>query len=300
MNFRGVYPVFQTPFDIHENIDLDALASEIEWLARQGVQGVVFGMVSEVLRLSDLERAAVIREASTVAAAADLPCIASIGAESTRLAIARLDDAMDAGVTAVMAAPPLLGKNDETALHRYFQQLLRHSDVPVVVQDASGYLGQALSIQMQARLFDEFGQKVMFKPEAVPLAPTIDAMKAATAGKAHVFEGMGGAGLIESYPRGLDGTMPGAEVSWAVVALWNALEAGDGEAARRIHEPLAQMISIQTTIDSFVVCEKFLLTAQGVLDLPTARTPLNFKLDPPDRDALARSLDDLRLAVMAT
>lgn len=299
-DLRGVLPVFQTPFTSDESIDFDQLHSEIDWIAQQGVHGVVFGMVSEALRLSDGERRAVIEVAAQAAAAYSLPCIASVGAESTKHALARADDAVNAGAVALMATPPLLGSHNDEGLYAYFSALLAHFDVPLVVQDASGYVGQVLSIELQARLFDEFGARASFKPEAVPLAPTLKALREATGGNAAVFEGMGGAALVESHAGGVAGTMPGAEVCWAVVALWNALERGDMASAHLIHTPLANMIALQNDLDSFVVCEKHLLVEQGVFVSQIARTPVSFSLTPEARGNLSSLLGELRSVVDAT
>ena len=52
----GVLPVFQTPFNDDERIDLPTLQKEIEWLYECGADGIVMAMVSEVLRLSSEER----------------------------------------------------------------------------------------------------------------------------------------------------------------------------------------------------------------------------------------------------
>lgn len=295
--WRGVYPVFQTPFTENESIAFDQLEREIAWIARQGVHGVVFGMVSEALRLSDGERKSVIRSASETAGELGLPCVASVGAESTKVALMRIDDAIDAGASALMATPPLNGGHLEVQIEDYFRALLAHSSVPIVVQDASGYVGQSLSVDMQARLFAEFGNHVKFKPEAVPVGPTLERLLVATDRKAQVFEGMGGAALVETYAGGIVGTMPGAEVCWAVVSMWNALEAGDAARANAISEPLSKMIAIQDDLDSFVVCEKYLLVEQSVLTGNTARSPLGFVLSESDKSMLRTLLDELTRVV---
>ncbi len=96
-------------------------------------------------------------------------------------------------------------------------------DLPVIVQDASGYVGRPLPIAMQVRLLDEFGaERVMFKPEAAPLGPNLTALRESTGGRARVFEGSGGVALVDSFRRGIVGTMPGAELIQAMVALWQA------------------------------------------------------------------------------
>lgn len=296
-DLRGVFPVFQTPFTDSEELDLPALEREINWIADQRAHGIVFGMVSEALRLTDAERKIVIQRAADAGAARGLPLIASIGGESTVIALARSRDAIEAGAAALMATPPLSGSHEERALEDYFRSILKHSSVPVVVQDSSGYLGQSLAIGLQAKLLAEFGPMVKFKPEAVPLRPTLEALEAATQGKAEVFEGMGGAALIDSFEAGVVGTMPGAEACWAIVAMWDALMGGDVSRAQRIHGPLARMIALQTTIDSFVVCEKFLLAEQGVIATATARSPLDFSLSAESQSNLRHLLLELKQAV---
>jgi 4-hydroxy-tetrahydrodipicolinate synthase len=294
--FRGVFPVFQTPFAADESIDFDQLEAEIEWIARQGVHGIVLGMVSEILKLNDVERHDVILAASATAAAFGLPLIASVGAESTTAALQRIDDAIDSGASALMATPPLLTRNGEKQLESYFRSLLRHSPVALIVQDASAYVGQALSVDLQSRLFQEFGDRVWFKPESVPVKPAIDVLLAATDGGARIFEGMGGAALVETHSSGISGSMPGAEVCWAVVAMWNALERNDIDRAAQISEPLSSMISLQGNLDSFVACEKYLLVEQSVLTSPIARTPVGFELTTQHRVLLSRLLGELREA----
>ena len=52
----GVLPVFQTPFDDHDRIDYPALEKLFDWVFANGADGVVFAMVSEILRMSSQER----------------------------------------------------------------------------------------------------------------------------------------------------------------------------------------------------------------------------------------------------
>lgn len=275
---HGVMPVFQTPFGEDEAIDHAALERELQWIVAHGAHGLVFGMVSEALRLSDVERRQVVRTASSIAASSGLPLVVSVGAESTTVARTRIDEAMEYSAAAVMATPPLTSAIAEHELTQYFRALLRHSAVPVIVQDASSYVGQSLSVDVQSRLYDEFGSHVHFKPESVPIVPTLSALLEATDGKAIVFEGMGGGALLESFPAGISGSMPGAEVAWAVIGLWNALQSGDAARAARIDAPLREMLRLQRDLDSFVACEKFLLTHQGVFSSNVARGPSSYVL----------------------
>ena len=163
----------------------------------------------------------------------------------------------------------------------------------MIVQDASGYVGRPMSITLQARFFTEFGERVMYKPEAVPLGPRLTALREATGPLAKIFEGSGGIALVESVRRGVDGTMPGADLIDAVAALWRALQAGDDERINRISPVLSALISLQPTLDAFLAVEKYLLVKRGVFRNAIVRGPVGYHLDEPTRHEVDRLFDRL-------
>lgn len=290
----GVLPVFQTPYLDDERIDFDTLAREIDWLFEQGCDGIVMAMVSEILRLSDAERHELARQACALAAGKG-PVIVSVGAESSVVAEAHARQAESSGAAALMAIPPVSIAVDESELTRYYRRLLDCVSLPVVVQDASGYVGRPMSIAFQASLLDEYGpDRVLFKPEATPIGPRLSALRDATGGRARIYEGTGGIALVDSHQRGIVGTMPGADLAPAIVALWRALEAGDLERAGRIHEPLAALVSLQTGLDGFLAVEKHLLCRQGVFRNEIVRGPRGFLLDAETRREVDRLFDRLQ------
>ena len=292
----GVFPVFQTPFDDNDEIDAAALAAEIEWVYACGVDGIVLAMVSEVLRLSTDERRR-LAELSCSLGLPHGPVIVSVGAESTKVAVDLARHAESAGVSAVMAIPPISVGVPDSELSAYYEALLAAIDIPVVVQDASGYVGRPMSIGMQADLLAAYGERVLFKPEAVPIGPRLSELRDATGGRARVFEGSGGIALVDSYRRGIVGTMPAADTPWALVALWRALEAGDEARIEAIADPLSRLVSLMHSLDAFVAIEKHLLVAQGIFTSARMRAPLGYE---PDAETLAevdRLVGRLREAV---
>lgn len=294
----GVIPVVSTPFSAGDEIDVDALGAEVDWLIGCGVDGLAIAMVSEVLRLSDTERRRQ-AEVVTAAVAGRVPVVASVGAQSTKETVSLARYAQSVGAAAVMAIPPLLVELPDEEIFDFFRSVLVSVDLPLIVQDASGYLGRPLSLQVCARLLDTFGAlRVQFKPEASPIGPRLSALLAGTGGRARVFEGTGGVALVDSYRRGIVGSMPGPEVPWAVVALWRALERGDWAAVGAIHGPLAAMVSLQTSLDSFIAVEKYLLVRQGVFTGSLRRRPNAYELDRETAVELDRLLALLHDAVV--
>jgi 4-hydroxy-tetrahydrodipicolinate synthase len=292
----GVLAVFQTPFAADGTIDRSAMETQFDWLFANGADGVVFGMVSEVLRLSSEERDDVARLACKLADGRG-HCVISVGAESTAVAVRHAKNAAACGATAVMATPPALFPATDDQLFGYFGAIVHAADVPLVVQDASGYVGASLSISLQSRLHAEYGDRVMFKPEAPPIGPRVTELLDATGGRARIFEGTGGLYLIDSFRRGAVGTMPAGETVWAQAALWQALCAGDFARAYRIAGPLALLVSQQTTLDLFVAVEKRLLVRQGVLPTDAMRGPTGQPVDPQMAEEMNRLIDLLRQAV---
>ncbi len=299
-SLAGVLPVFQTPYHPDETIDFETLAREIDWLFAQGCDGIVVAMVSEILRLSDRERDQLATEACVLAAGKG-PVVVSVGAESTHVAEARARHAEACGAAALMAIPPVSIGVDEGELWLYYRRLLEVVSIPMVVQDASGYVGRPMSIDFQARLLDEFGpERVLFKPEASPIGPRLSALRDATGGAARIYEGTGGIALVDSHQRGIHGTMPGADLVTAIVPLWRALEAGELATAARIHEPLSALVSLQAGLDGFLAVEKHLLRRQGVFHNEIVRGPRGFVLDAETRREADRLFDRLQEAVADT
>ena len=286
--YHGVYPVFQTPLRDDESVDAELLSKEINWLFDQGSAGIVMAMVSEVLRFSSEERDELAALACEAAAGRG-PVIISVGAESTAVACRHAVRAEALGADALMAIPPVSTAVDETELHGYFCAILDSVSIPVVVQDASGYVGRPMSLNLQAELHQHYGARVMFKPEATPIGPRLSELRDLTAASATIFEGTGGIALVDSYRRGTRASMPGADVVWAVVALFEALERNDQAKIDAINGPLTCLIALQTSLDSFLAIEKYLLVQQGIFTSTRVRGPVGFRLD----DETRREVDRL-------
>ncbi len=298
LQVAGVLPVIQTPFTDHDDIDYMALLAEIEWVVEQGTDGVTVGMVSEIIRLTSAERrdlASAVCEATS-----GIVSVISCGAESTIEAVRLAVHAESMGATSLMAIPPVHVGLPDASLVDYYAAIMHATAIPLVVQDASGYVGRPMSPAVLVRLCDMFGNRVYAKPEAVPIGPSISTIREATQGHVRVFEGAGGSALTDTFRRGIDGTMPAADVCWAVRAIWDALEAGDDETAYRVSGPLCALISLQTELDAFVAIEKHLLCRQHVFSSRRQRGPLGYIPDDQTLAEVDRLFDRLVASVSET
>lgn len=288
---HGVLPVFQTPYHDDESIDWTTLEREIVWLLGAGAHGVVMAMVSEYLRLDLLERREMAAKVVEFVAGRG-SVIISVGAESTRLAADNARHAESIGASGLMAIPPVSIAVSEAELIKYYQSIVRACSIPVVVQDASGYVGRPMPIAMQAALLAEFGpDRIYFKPEATPIGPRLSQLRDATSGRAKIFEGTGGIALLDSFRRGVIGTMPGADLIHGIVGLWQALSVGDEQRAYQLSLPISSLIAIQNSLDAFLAVEKHLLVRQGIFTNTIVRGPVGYQLDDETREEVDRLFD---------
>jgi 4-hydroxy-tetrahydrodipicolinate synthase len=138
---------------------------------------------------------------------------------------------------------------------------------------------------------------VWFKPEAVPIGPRLSALREATDGQAVIFEGTGGIALVDSFRRGIAGTMPGCDLIQGIVALYRALEANDQQRVYQLSLPISAIIAVQHSLDAFLAIEKHLLVRQGIFRNTRVRGPVAYHLDSETRDEIDRLFDQLSLAL---
>jgi 4-hydroxy-tetrahydrodipicolinate synthase len=293
----GVFNVISTPLDNSDEIDQKILKQEIDWLIKCGSNGAVLAMVSEVLRFSAGERR-VQWQLSLEYLSGRIPLVVSVGAESAAIAVGLAKDAQKDGASAVMATPPSAFVASADEVKNYYQRIIEAVDITVIVQDASNYLGAPIELDTYVELIDKYGEeRVQFKPEAKPVKERLEQLNKISNNRARVFEGQGGIDLLDTHPLGVKGTMPGAEVPWAIVGLWKALENKDLSTAQAIHTPLAKLISYQTTLDAYVAVEKYLLVKQGVFSNTNQRGPVGFKLDQDTKNKIDLAYNELAAAI---
>ena len=280
LKLGGVFNVLSTPLNNNDEIDSAVFEKEIEWLLKCGMNGAVLAMVSEVLRFNAAER----REQWKMAVKflnGRVPLVVSVGAESSAIAVKLAKDAQSDGASALMATPPSAFAATADEVKNYYVKIIEAVTIPVIVQDASNYLGNPIELSTYVELIDTYGnERVQFKPEAKPVKERLQELNKISENRAKVFEGQGGMDLLDTHPLGVVGTMPGAEVPWALVALWNSLNDKNLDLARAIHQPLSKLISFQISLDAYVAVEKYLLMKQKVFTNKNQRGPVGYMLTP--------------------
>ncbi|MFM2270748.1 MAG: L-2-keto-3-deoxyarabonate dehydratase [Actinomycetota bacterium] len=294
---KGVFNVVSIPLNDEDQIDQSVLKKEIDWLIKCGSDGLVLAMVSEVLRFSAQERR-VMWQKTLEYLQGRKPLVVSVGAESSAIAVELAKQAAFDGAAAVMATPPSAFKATASEVKKYYQSIIEAVDIPTIVQDASNYLGEPIQLETYVELIDKYGEnRVQFKPEAKPVAQRLDQLNKLSSNRAKVFEGQGGVDLLQTHPLGVKGSMPGAEIPWAIIELWRSLEQGNLDKAKQIHQPVARLVALQTSLDAYIAVEKYLLVKQGVFINTNQRGPVGFKLDKQTTESIEAAYEDLTKVV---
>lgn len=296
---QGVLPIVHTPFDEHEQIDWESLEREIDWAFQAGANGCCTGMVSEILRLTVAERREFTERLPQLVGDRGV-VVASAGAEETSLAVDHARHAEQVGCHAIMAIPPTTTVLSDEEILAYYAALAGSVTIPLIVQDASAYVGRAIDLQVYVQLLDQFGpERIFFKPEAMPLGTNLSRLRDVTERKARVFEGSGGISLIDSFRRGIAGTMPGMEFLSTIVAIWQALHDQDDERAYQLYWPLCALVAIQLQagLDGFLAIEKYVMVRQGLFKTAIRRGPLTWEMDEETEAEVDRLLVHLQAAL---
>lgn len=131
--FEGVYVAMVTPFsEVTDKVDYNRLQAHVDWLIKQGVNGLVpCGTCGEYAQLSDEERASVV-EAVVKTAAGRVPVVVGVAAPTTAQAVRWTQHAKQVGATAVMALPPVSYKPTWHEVVAYYEAL-SGVGLPVVI-----------------------------------------------------------------------------------------------------------------------------------------------------------------------
>lgn len=133
VSWEGVFPAVTTQFREDLTVDLEATASVMDALIRDGVSGLIIcGTVGENTSLTTAEKVALM-ETAKATAAGRVPVICGIAEFTTAFAAQTAKEAARVGVDGIMVMPALVysSKPHETAAH--FRGVAKATDLPVMV-----------------------------------------------------------------------------------------------------------------------------------------------------------------------
>jgi len=247
MDFKlnGIIVPMVTPFDDDGNIDTNAVAPLVEYLVAAGVAGLFpSGTTGEGFLLTGDERRQ-LAEAVIAAAAGRVPVIVHTGTPTTAETLALTQHAQAAGAQAVAILPPYVYQHSDEALKRHYLTVAQQvPDLPIFLYNFPAISHNTLSTALILALRAEAPNIVGMKDSSGSLE-ALTQVVAATKGDFNAINGGDGQALM-ALAMGFDGCVSGNAnvVPELMVALYQAVTAGDLSAARPLQQQLNQVRAI--------------------------------------------------------
>ena len=287
-DFRGIFPVLETPFRNDGSVDPETLAREVEFSVTAGAHGLVYPVLgSEFQYLADDERHQMV-ETVIKTAAKRIPVVTGVAATSAPAALAHARHAADHGADAVVALPPFPGSPALDEVESYYR-MIASAGLPVFIQHTDPGMNPAFL----GRIMTEIEHVDYIKEESEPSAHQISAViEQAGEHCKGVFAGAHGRWMLSELDRGASGFMPAAEMIDVHVQIWDAWQRGDRAEARRIFNTLLPLINLLGLI-GLRTC-KHMLAKRGVFENTNMRIPGSVELDEADERELDAVFEGLK------
>jgi 4-hydroxy-tetrahydrodipicolinate synthase len=274
------YPI--TPFG-GEGIDVDRLTGLVDTMVNAGVHGIApLGSTGESAYLTFDEWTTVVN-ATIAAVAGRVPVVVGSSDLTTDGTVARAEYAEQAGATAVMVIPVSYWALNEREIVQHYTSVSDAISIPIMAYNNPATSGIDMSPTLLNHMFESIANVTMVKESTGDIQRMVD-IKELSSGALPFYNG--------SNPLVLEALLAGAS-GWCtaapclrpapVIALYDAVAAGDPERAKEIYEELLPLLS-------FIVSKGLPTAVKSGLDLlgepaGVPRLPL-LPLEPEDRTHL--------------
>ena len=161
--FSGSIPALVTPFQADGAFAENAYREFIEWQITEGSNGLVpCGTTGEAATLSADEHFNAVR-VCVDQAKGRVPVIAGAGSNDTRVAIANIKAAKEAGADAALMVPPYYNRPNQEGIFRHFEAIANSSDLPIVLYNVPGRTVTDIAVETVGRIANAFPTVVGIK-----------------------------------------------------------------------------------------------------------------------------------------
>ncbi len=136
MKFEGAYAAMVTPFTDKDDINVEGMRSNVEYLSGEGIAGLVpCGSTGESATLTSEEHKKLI---DITIDAASVPVVAGTGSNNTAEAVELTRYAQDAGADAALLIVPYYNKPTRAGLVRHFGAIADATEIPLILYNIPG------------------------------------------------------------------------------------------------------------------------------------------------------------------
>lgn len=249
---RGIIPTLLTPFNDNNKVDKEVMLRQIYYAVERNPNALgVNGEASECYSLSCAERRMIL-EWVLAETHGQIPIVVGVGANSTADSVSLARHASEKGVDAVFASPVIGGVTTPEAIYAHFKAINDAVAIPVIVQQHSIIVPDAVLRRMIEEL-----ENVRYIKEERPLnnGQWITKDRSLT-DKVQVFSN--GVQMIDELQRGAIGMMPTCLELSAYVKIFNSYMNGDIETAWAEWLRIEPLITYRWRINSILAAKEWL------------------------------------------
>ena len=268
----GSYPPLLTPFR-NGQLDLRKFAELAERQVREGSHGlVVCGTTGEPSSLTTDERTELVRVAVEVVAKR-VPVVAATGSQSFAETVELTKQAENAGADAILVVTPYYCKPSQRGLVEYFVSVAQRTALPFLIYHIPGRAAVSVTPATVLRIAERCPNLVGIKHASNDLE-FVTKLLTDLGPEFRIFCGLEALSLpmLVVGARGLMNAV-GNLAPTRVAALYEAVDQGDLEAARKLHAALFEL-NQSIFLDTNPVPLKYMMSRLGLLDSPELRLPL--------------------------
>ena len=267
---QGAFMILSTPYTASKAVDYEDLAGEVDFLARCGVQGLVWPQnASEQSKLSKDERMRGMDVLAKAAAGGKQALVLGVQGRNTEDMLDYARHAEKLAPDAVIAIPPTEAKSLDD-YRQYFRALCKTAQRPVFIQTSGGARDVEPTVEFIVDLARELPNFGYVKEERDPV---ISRMRALIEHRPdpikRVFCANRGAGFLYEMRLGSDGTIIGGTPYADIFAqLWNLHLEGKLSEQREMFSKLLLMLNLDQQIPGV---RPYILKKRGVFKTTVTR-----------------------------
>jgi 4-hydroxy-tetrahydrodipicolinate synthase len=274
--WRGVFPIAPTPFHPDGRIDFASLDRLIDHYAAIGADGcTILGILGEAPKLEASEALDIVKRCVERWKAPFIVGVSAPGFASMR-ALAR--EAMAAGASAVMIAPPSSLRTDDQIVSYYADAVEAiGADVPFAIQDYPLTLSVVMTPGVIRRIVQDNPSCVMLKHEDWPGLEKISALRGferdGTMRRVAILTGNGGLFLDFELERGADGANTGYAFPAMLIDVVRLSREGQRDAAHDLFDAHLPLLRYEQQPGVGLAVRKYVLMRRGILAHDAQRKP---------------------------
>lgn len=291
-SLQGSIAALVTPFKTDGSIDLKAFDRLLDFHAENGTAGVVVcGTTGETPTLTESEDAEMFRHA-VERVNGRMTVIAGTGSNSTQSCIKYTQNAVEAGVDAVLVVGPYYNKPTSKGMYLHFSELAKQINVPIILYNVPGRTGSAIKPDVAIQLAKDYNNIVGIK-EASGNIHNVEYLIKNRPDGFHVYSGDDGIAMLCNL-LGADGCVSVAANIFPreFSRLMQLSIAGDAKAACEIHYRYSKLMEL-LFVESNPIPVKAALAAMGMME-EVYRAPL-CTMEDANKKALLDEMKKLKL-----